>query len=78
MLLKRINEMEKETDRVPFTIHINPSNHTGIQHSAEYYDPATRVQISKQLVVDFEPDACNDGMPNPGPALETLDMKSSL
>jgi len=68
----------KEPDRVPFTINVNPTIHTGIKRSAEYYDPATWVQISKQLVLDFEPDACNAGAPNPGPALETLDIKNRL
>jgi hypothetical protein len=68
----------KEPDRVPLTINIDPTDHTGIQRSAEYYDPATWVQVSKQLVLDFEPDACNAGTPSPGPALETLNIKNRL
>ncbi|MBN2077285.1 MAG: hypothetical protein JW762_17190 [Dehalococcoidales bacterium] len=68
----------KEPDRVPIIIHPDPHDYAGIQHAAAYYDPATWVQTSKQLVLDFEPDICNAGMPNPGQVLEILDNKNRL
>ena len=68
----------KEPDRVPFWINADPSSRYGIPHSAAYYDPVAWKEAIRKIVLDFEPDLCNAGFPNSGPALEALDVKNRL
>ncbi len=68
----------KEPDRVPILLNLDPAKRTGIPHSAAYYDPTAWKRATIQLTLDFEPDACNAGLPNSGPALEALGVKNRL
>ena len=68
----------KEPDRIPLSINADPSNYTNIQRSAAYYDPIGWKRATRQVIVDFEPDVCNAGLPTSGNALEALGVTNRL
>ncbi|MFC2012370.1 uroporphyrinogen decarboxylase family protein [Chloroflexota bacterium] len=68
----------KEPDRVPMWINTDPSVRAGISRSAAYYDPVAWKLAIRQSTLAFDPDLCNAGFANSGPAWEALDVKSRL
>ncbi len=68
----------KVPDRVPFSANINVHAYTGIPNSAAYYDPIGWKTAMRKIVIDFEPDMCNAGLPSSGAAKEALDVKNGL
>jgi hypothetical protein len=68
----------KEPDRAPLSLNADPSNYTGVQRSAAYYDPIGWKRAVRDFTVAFEPDHCNAGLPTSGAALETLGVTNRL
>jgi len=68
----------REPDRVPIALFVDPHIHAGIHKSAAYYDPIAYKRAMRQIILDFEPDMCNTGLPTSGPALEALDVRNRL
>jgi hypothetical protein len=68
----------KVPDRAPLSANINIHQYTGVSNSAAYYDPIAWKMAMRKIVLDFEPDSCNAGLPSSGAAKEALDVKNGL
>ncbi|MGD9142280.1 MAG: hypothetical protein PVG61_00375 [Dehalococcoidia bacterium] len=68
----------REPETVPFVIHLNNSQYTGIPNSASYYDPISWKRAMRQMTLDLEPDMCSVGMLMPGKALDLLGIQNRL
>ena len=68
----------KEPDRVPLWIIPNPSEFSGLPHSAAYYDPVAWKEAIRDATLEFEPDLAMAGFGTSGLSWEALDVKNRL